>query len=177
MKKAILVTTTTLMLLTASLFGQATDNATATVDAVVLANLTLTNTATVNFGNVASTSTPVIDPKGASHSDVGSGVQVGTFSLSGPASTSITVTYDATATLGDGGSATMTFTPDLEGHADTQGSALDVASGGTVTTNGSGAYLFWLGGTLGSLSGQTPGTYASDETNGSGDWELTVEYN
>jgi len=158
-----------------SVLAQAT--ASATVDAVVMANLTLSNDATVDFGNIPATSTPILDPKEANHTDVGSNAQVGEFTVSGQASTQITVTYDATSTLGDG-THTMTFTPDLEGHADTQGSATDVASGSQVTLNGSGAFKFWLGGNLGSLSNQATGTYATDNgTNGGGDWNLNIEYN
>jgi hypothetical protein len=151
------------------------DNATATVDAVVQANLALTNTATVDFKTLQPTSTPIIDPKNASHTDVTSPT-IGTFTLTGAASQAVTVTFDATATLGDG-SHTMTFTPDLEGHATTQGSASDVANNTQVSLDGSGNYLFWLGGNLGSLSNQAAGTYATDDgVNGGGDWSMSVEY-
>ena len=177
MKKTMILAIILSALIGTSVFAQSTDNATATVDAVVMANLVLSNTASVNFGNLASTSNPVIDPKGVSHTDVGAGAQVGTFTLTGPPTTNITVTFDANATLGDGGFETLTFTPDLEGHATTQGSATDVTSGSTVATNGSGDFLFWLGGSLGSLIGQASGTYATNAGNGSGDWTLTVEYN
>jgi len=150
------------------------DNATATVDAVVQANLTLTNTAIVDFKTLQPTSTPIIDPKNASHTDVTTPT-VGTFTLTGAASQVVAITEGGAVTLGDGGSETMTFTPDLEGHATTQGSATDV--GATVTLDGSGNFLFWLGGDLGTLTNQPAGIYASDESNGSGDWSLTVEYN
>ncbi|NQV15368.1 DUF4402 domain-containing protein [bacterium] len=176
MKKMILVTLATVMALVGtSLMAQS--NATATVDAVVMANLALANTALVDFGNIPATSSPVLDPKEAAHTDVGSAAAVGTFTLSGQVSTQVTVTYDASTTLGDGTNQ-MTFTPDLEGHATTQGSAANVASGTQVTLDGSGNFLFWLGGNLGTLSNQAVGTYASDNgTNGGGDWNLSVEYN
>ncbi|NQV41064.1 MAG: DUF4402 domain-containing protein [Candidatus Marinimicrobia bacterium] len=166
---------TTIVLMTtlvASVF--AGDNATATVDAVVQANLALTNTASVDFGTLQPTSTPIIDPKNASHTDV-TAPTVGTFTLTGAAGQVVAVTEGGAVTLGDGTN-TMTFTPDLEGHATTQGSATDV--GATITLDGSGNFLFWLGGDLGTLTNQPAGAYASDNvTNGSGDWSLSVEYN
>ncbi|MCF7824531.1 MAG: DUF4402 domain-containing protein [Candidatus Marinimicrobia bacterium] len=176
MKRTILISIIMIMsLMGTSLLAQET--ASATVDAVVNAALTLANTATVDFGTIPATSTPIIDPKGASHTDVGTGVQVGTFTVTGNASSQITVTYDATSTLGNG-TATMTFTPDLEGHATTQASAANVNSGSQVTLDGSGNFLFWLGGNLGTLSSQATGTYATDNaTNGGGDWNLYIEYN
>jgi len=150
------------------------DAATATVDAVVQANLTFVANTIVNFGTIQPTSTPIIDPKNVTHTDV-TAPTVGSFSLSGAPGTVVAITEDANATLGDGTN-TMTFTPDLFGHATTQGSA--TAVGATVTLDGSGNYLFWLGGNLGTLTDQLAGTYASDNgVNGSGDWSLSVEYN
>ncbi|MBL7027965.1 MAG: DUF4402 domain-containing protein [Candidatus Marinimicrobia bacterium] len=166
---------TTIVLMTTLATGLfAGDNATATVDAIVQANLTLTNTAIVDFKTLQPTGTPIIDPKGAAHTDV-TAPTIGTFTLTGAAGQVVAITEGGAVTLGDGGSQTMTFTPDLEGHATTQGSATDV--GATVTLDGSGNFLFWLGGDLGTLTNQPAGTYASDETNGSGDWSLSVEYN
>ena len=156
-------------------FGLAQEQATATVDATVLANLTLAKDYDVNFGNIPATGTPILNPKGTGHTDVGTQAVVGEFSVSGSASSQISVVYPATITLGDGISATMTFTTDLEGHADTQASAGDIASGTQVTLGASG-YKFWLGGNLGTLSDQVTGTYASDAANGGGDFTLTIEY-
>jgi len=150
------------------------DNATAIIDAVVQANLTLTNTAIVDFGTIQPTSTPIIDPTNVGHTDVTTPT-VGTFTLTGAIGQVVSITEGAAVTLGDGTN-TMTFTPDLFGHATTQGSA--TAVGATVTLDGSGNFLFWLGGDLGTLTNQPAGTYASDNgVNGSGDWSLAVEYN
>jgi len=150
------------------------DNAEATVDAIVQANLTLTRTADVDFGTLQPTSTPIINPKGTGHTDVTTPT-VGTFTLAGAASQVVTVTEGATVALGDGDGHTMTFTPDLEGHATTQASADDI--GANVTLDGSGDFLFWLGGDLGTLTNQVAGIYATDQTNGGGAWQLDVEYN
>ncbi len=157
-------------------FGFGQESAIATVDATVLANLTITKNTDVDFGNIPATGTPILDPKGASHTDVGSRATVGVFTITGSASTQISITYPATNTLGNG-TTTMTFTTDIEGHADTQASAADVASGTQVTIGAAGSYKFWLGGNLGTLSSQATGTYASDNaTNGGGDFTLAIEY-
>ncbi|NQU26803.1 MAG: DUF4402 domain-containing protein, partial [Candidatus Marinimicrobia bacterium] len=149
--------------------------ANATVDAVVLANLTLTKNFDVNFGNIPATGTPILNPKGTGHTDVGTTNQVGVFSVTGSSSTQISVVYPATITLGNG-TTTITFNTDLEGDVLTQSAAVGVASGTQVTMT-SGAYKFWLGGNLGTLGDQATGIYASDNaTNGGGDFTLTVEY-
>lgn len=172
MKKLYSITLIALIALAGpSLF--AGDNATADVNAVVQANLALTKLTDVDFGTLQPTSAPVIDPKGISHVDV-SAPTIGTFSLTGAASQVVTVTEGGAVTLGDGTNS-MTFTPDLEGHATTQASASDV--GATVTLDGSGNFLFWLGGDLGTLTNQLAGTYSSGAANGSGPWSLDVEYN
>jgi hypothetical protein len=106
--------------------------------------------------------------------DVGSSAQVGLFTLGGSNSQSVTVSYPSSLTLDDGSGNDLTFTPDVEGHADTQASASDVASGSQVTLSGTGAYKLWIGGDLGTLSGQTTGTYTS--TNEGTDFTITVEY-
>ncbi len=169
---AILVLT---MIIGLSSFAIGQEAANATVDAVVLANLTLTKNYDVNFGNIAASGTPILNPKGTGHTDVGTTNQVGEFTVTGTNTAQISVAFPSSVTLGDGSSATMTFTVDLEGHADTQSSATDVTSG-TQKTLGASGYKFWLGGDLGTLTNQTTGTYASDESNGSGDFTLTIEY-
>ena len=155
-------------------FGQ--EEATATVDATVLANLTLTKNLDVNFGNIPATGTPILVPSGSGHTDVGTQAVVGKFTVSGSDGVQMSVVYDASITLGDGGTNTMTFTSDLDGFAtDDPGSATGVVSGNQVTLGASG-YYFWLGGNLGTLGNQATGTYASDATGGSGNFTLTIEY-
>ncbi len=155
-------------------FGFAQQQAAATVDANVLANLTISKDFDVNFGNIPATGTPILDPTGASHTDVGSQSVVGEFSVTGSAGSQVSVTFPSSLTLGNG-STTLSFTTDLKGHADTQASAVAVVT--PITLSGSGAYKFWLGGNLGNLSGQATGLYTSDNaTNGGGDFTLSVEY-
>jgi hypothetical protein len=155
---------------------QGQEQVTASVDATVLAELSVTKNADIDFGNVSASSTPILDPTGASHVDVGTQFSVGEFALAGAAGSQLNIEYDASVTLGDGTSNTLTFTPAVAGHATTQGSATPVASGSQVTLDGSGDYILWVGGNLGTLSGQTPAVYSSGAANGSGDFTLTVEY-
>ena len=169
------ILTATLMVALTLSFGFGQEQATASVDATVLANLTLTKDYDVNFGNIPATGTPILNPKGNGHTDVGTQAVVGEFSITGSNGAQISATYPATVTLGDGTSETMTFTTDLEGHADTQSSATDVASGSQVILGGSG-FKIWLGGNLGTLGDQATGTYASDAANGGGDFTLLIEY-
>jgi len=163
----------TLLIVTSVNFAQS--DASATVDATVLANLTITKDTDINFGSISGTSTPILDPKDISHTDVGTQYTVGVFSAGGSDGTQITVSYPATVVLGDGVASTITFTPNLFGHVDTQNSAVAVTANSQVSLGATG-YKFWLGGNLGNLSGQTVGTYASDESNGDGNFTLTVEY-
>jgi len=178
MRKSIFTLVVLLMMVSASVFAQGTAASDATVTADVLANLTISGSTTLDFGNVAATSDPYVDPKGAAHVDV-AGPTVGTFTIAGAPSASITVNFDATATLTDAtdGSESMTFTPDLKGHATTQGSATTIADGGTVSLDGSGGFLMWLGGDLGNLSGQEANAYSTGNTNGSGPWAIDIIYN
>ena len=175
MKKTMTAILVLTMIIGLSSFAIGQEAANATVDAVVLANLTLTKNFDVDFGNIAATGTPILDPKGTGHTDVGTTNQVGEFTVTGTSTAQISVVFPSSVTLGDGGSNTMTYTVNLEGHADTQSSATTVTSG-TQATLGASGYKFWLGGNLGTLSNQATGTYASDATGGSGDFTLTVEY-
>lgn len=155
-------------------FGFGQEIGTATVSASVLANLSLSSDANVNFGNIPASGTPTIDPLGATHIDVGSAVTVGVFSLTGAPSTVVTLDFPGSVTLGDGSTNTMTFNTDLRGHEDTQASATSVTT--TATIGASGGYKFWLGGDLGTLTNQAVATYTSGASNGSGDFTLTIEY-
>lgn len=181
MKRSIFTLLVVSSMMISGAFAQGTDSGTATVVTEVLANLSISAATTVNFGNVASTSDPVIDPTGASHSDVASPV-IGTFTVAGAAGASVDVSFDATATLSDGAATpnTITFTPDLAAHATTQAGAPSLATGADITLNGSGAYLFWVGGELGTpgtgISSQTAGSYSTANTGGSA-WNVTVTYN
>lgn len=149
---------------------------TAEVTATVQAELTLTKEADVSFGNISATSSPVLDPKGENHVDVGVNAHEGEFTIGGSNGSSVHVSYGSSYTLGDGTSETITFTPDVDGHESTQSSATDIVSGTNVTLGGTGEYKLWIGGSLGTLTSQATGTYSTNASNGSGDFTLTIEY-
>lgn len=172
MKKTAIITIVLILGLSGSVFAQ--ESATAVVDAVVQAALSIAKDSDVNFGNISATSTPIIDPTGVSHTDV-STPTVGEFTITGQSGADVNITLTSSTTnLGDGTN-TMLFTADLKEHATTQASAIAISN--PVTMGGS-THKLWLGGNLGSLTSQAAGTYASDNvTNGGGDIEVNVVYN
>ncbi len=165
MKKVL--TTLFILALTGTMaFGQV--QADATVSANVLATLTVGTVTNVDFGNISATSTPILDATGASHTDVGGAAVVGEIPITGSDGAAVSVVF-STASLSDGASGSMTFTPSVYGEADgVQASAAEVTSGNNVTL-GSAGYTFFIGGNLGTLSEQTTGSYT-------GTFSLTLEY-
>ncbi len=153
-------------------------NATANVSATVQNALTITKNNDVAFGNLSANSAPVLDANDQSNTDVTGTYQIGDYTIGGSNGASVNVSYDASVTLGDGTAATMTFTPDVAGDASSsnQASAAGVTSGASITLGATG-YTLWIGGNLGTLSGQASGSYSSAATNGSGDFTVTVSYN
>ncbi|MBN2732064.1 MAG: hypothetical protein JXR26_06525 [Balneolaceae bacterium] len=149
------------------------------VAANVKAAINLTKNLDVNFDDISASSSPVLDPNG-SNQDVNTAATSGklTVDISVSNAQDIQVSWDQTSvTLGDGSSATMTFTPDVSGNTtDDAGTSTDITNGANVQTSGSGDYFIYVGGNLGSLSGQTAGSYSSSNANGSGDLTVTVVY-
>ncbi|MFH1851861.1 MAG: DUF4402 domain-containing protein [Candidatus Neomarinimicrobiota bacterium] len=164
-----------LLMLQTAIFAQAVTQD-ANVAAVVREPLVLSVFDAVDFGNVQTGSTPVLDPVTGNGTDVGTVHSIAYFTLTGSDGAALSIAYDATVTLGDGVDQTMTFTPNLVGHEDTQSSATTIANASNTTVIGATGYTFWLGGTLGTLTGQATGTYSSSASNGSGDFTLTIEY-
>ena len=165
------------VLLTGSMLAQPTSaSATVNASATVLAQLTITKTADVAFGNVGATTVgPVyIDPLGSAHTYVGSGATVGGLTVSGANSQSVRLSWPASITLTDAGTDVMTYTLKVNGlNANTQASSgmLGLSSGYyDATTSASGKYYLWVGGDLGTLASQAAGVY-------SGTASFTVEYN
>jgi len=145
--------------------------------AEVFTVLSLTAGPNLNFGDILSTSTPVIDPTNATNDiDVGkhtshSAYAAGKFHIAGTAGKSVQVTFPASATL-TGPSSTMTWTLAVSGanaDAGARGGAA-YTSGNAITLSGTGDYYLWIGGNLGSLSGKAPGNYT-------GSASFDVEYN
>ncbi len=163
MKKLMLGLTALSTLLVASqlTFAQSSASANVTVQAKVIAALSITPTsATLNFGDVAQGTSPVIAPA--------SGIA---FTVAGEPNHAATLTYNATATLNGPSSSTLTFTANVIGNTtnSTLGAA-SLSSGTSITLSGSGNYYIWLGGSLGSiLANQTTGQY-------SGALTITVSY-
>jgi len=170
MKRTLTIPILIALLLPLGLFAQVTDQASASVDAVVQQALDIELEAgtSVDFGIVSIGQVPVLDPKEASHQNVAGTVDVAEFNITGSQGTNFTLTY-SNATLTDGTN-NLTFTPDVEGHESTQGNATDWASGGPARTLGSGSpnYKLWVGGSLSSP------TVAATYT---GTFTITVDYN
>jgi len=166
MKKLMLGLTVLSTLLVASqlTFAQSSASANVTVQAKVIAALSITPTsATLNFGEVAQGTSPAILPGSASSI---------AFTVAGEPNHAATLTYNATATLnGPNGSTPLTFTASVIGNTTNSTSgAASLSSGTSITLSGSGNYYIWLGGSLGSiLASQTTGQY-------SGALTITVSY-
>ena len=165
MKKLMLGLTVLSTLLVASqlTFAQSSASANVTVNAKVIASLSITPTsATLDFGEVAQGTSPAaIAPA--------SGIA---FTVAGEPNHAATLTYNATATLnGPNGSTPLTFTASVIGNTTNSTSgAASLSSGTSITLSGSGNYYIWLGGSLGSiLASQTTGQY-------SGALTITVSY-
>ncbi len=130
----------------------------AQVDATVTAEVTDFNFATVikindvDFGQIATSSSPVIDPADPSAStDVLLGsIIVGEFRVEQGTETDLIVNYSTTALEGPG--TDIIYTPHLVGNvADNQGSSTTLNDGTSITTDPDGFYYLWLGGDLGTI--------------------------
>lgn len=139
-------------------------NAAAPVTITVTATVTVTNVRGLTFG------THVQDSTAATVNANSGGNNAAYFTLQTSANHISTVTYSnlpMTYTTG-----TINWVPSLVGSsiAANQASAASVSSGSTVTTNGSGYFYFWVGGTTDPITNTLPsGGY-------SGTFTLTVAY-
>ena len=132
----------------------------ATVSATIVAALTLTKNADLDFGPVS---------LGSSANVAFTDAAAANWLADGEPNTSVTVTYPASINLSNG-TDVIAFTPDMGAHETTQASAAAVASGATVTLDAAnGEHQFWLGGSITVGGGLSTGLY-------SGLFNLTVEY-
>lgn len=141
-----------------------TGNASATVTLTVTATVTVTNVRGLNFG------THVQDSTAATVDANNGGTNAAYFTLQTSANHTSTVSYNYTSLAS--GSNTITWTPTLVGanNSASQTTAGPVANNGTITTNSSGFYYFWVGGTTAPITNTTPpGTYT-------GTFTLTITY-
>lgn len=163
------------------IFGAyAQETSTLGVVADVLANITVTTIQEVDFGNIQSTSDPVLDPSGSSTADVGQTSAFGEITITASNSTQLYITWDASKKLGlDGGdSEVITFTPNVYSHTDNdRASSSSLSNGSSASTSGSGKLYLFVGGNLGKLSGQKVGSYDTGKEGGEGDLTFTVNYN
>ena len=150
--------------------------ATAPATAEILQDLTIVLDGTlnaINFGRVSST-TPgpvVLDANNAADNvNTGSVTNVAQFNLGG-ANGPVTVFYDPTVTLGDGGGNSIIVTTEVIGNAvvTNRATATPLLSGNTVTLAANVFYL-WIGGSFPALTNQVTGTY-------SGTFNISAEYN
>jgi hypothetical protein len=152
-------------------FAQQDDNADANTSIEVLAALSLTNNADIDFGQVFNNGpqTATLDPRDGSvtgNSPQGNPT-VGKFTASGQDGEKIDVTF-SDATLNGTGS-DLTFTPDVYGSTTDEGatattSGSEVTSGSSVTMSASGDYYFWVGGQIPISDGQQQGEYTGTFT-------------
>lgn len=171
--KKLLIALALLFAFATPLFSQT--SATAEVTATVQSELTLTKDVDINFGNLSATSTPILDPKDVAHTDVGQGYAIGEFTIGGSNGVGVNVSHDASVTIGDGTN-TITYTPIIFGHEDTQSASSLILNGGDVVLGATG-YKLWVGGNLGTLTNQAVGVYTATAGNGSGAFTITIEYN
>ncbi len=148
------------------------ESTTVDVNATVTTSLTITTTA-VEFGSITANTSPNLAANGndAVSVDVGNGASPGRILLSdGVIGAEVIATF-TTATLSDGGSNSMTFTPDIwvGGDQVTSGTTVikfqDVSSDGQITLD--------IGGSLGVDASQANGVYSTNLTGGS---DLSVSF-
>lgn len=152
-----------------------TDDDDVNVEATVVQDVSITNVADLDFGEILQGLTATVDPTGASHNNLFGSPTVGQLTISGANSAEVIVTFDDDARdLGDGDGNTIPYTPALAGHASTQGNATSISDEGTITLDGSGDFIVWVGGSI--ATGSVPGVFTSDATNGDGDLTITVQY-
>lgn len=179
MKKITLVILSVILLVSFG-FAQETPELSVTAE-VTVTPLSATATQNITMGEVAKGTTVTISATGTGHANAGT-PQEGIVTLGGEGAAVVTVSYDADATLTDAtdGSQSMTFDVVVLGHADTQGSAGAVPSGGTISLDGAagdtdGQYIFWVGGSMDVASTQVPDSYSTGNTGGV-PWTMTLEY-
>ncbi|MGC8595168.1 MAG: DUF4402 domain-containing protein [Candidatus Kryptoniota bacterium] len=140
-------------------FAQSSAAASVSVNANVIASLSITpSTATLNFGDVAQGTSPVVAPA--------SGIA---FTVAGEPNHTATLVYNSTLQLNGPNGATLTFTANVIGNTTNSTSGATSFPSG-ITLNGSGNYYLWLGGGLGSIpANQATGAY-------SGNYTIAVHY-
>ncbi len=150
--------------------------------ATVQETVTLTPTE-VQFGNVQKgTITDVyLDPKGTSHTNIGTVHQVGKLEISGSNNSQLSITWPSSdIQLKNASNDVLHYKVVVNGYnADTPASSSVITTGtGNATLSASGKYFLFIGGYLGTNSGdQKIGSGQATGTYESSDLTFTVEYN
>lgn len=154
----------------------------ATASAFVLAELELEQRADIDFGQVARSSSPNLNPvTGAATAGAGlngTTTSIGKFELKGEDGASIDVSWEKEDLSGPVGSAAIVYTPSVSYGAvngDFGGGVISDESGDPLAANNlaidtGGTNYFWVGGTITVDAAQEAGSYE-------GSFTLTVEYN
>ncbi len=181
MKKMILLVLSLTLMVS---FGLAQDENLDVTANVGVTALSFTANTDIAIGAITKGTTATVDPlSGAAHTNAPDAV-AGNIAILGEEGATVSVTFDATATLGNG-TQTMTFTADVIGHETTQpASATSLTSGsstvdlsGTAGNGGTGTYNFWIGGDMPVGASQSAGSYSTaNGTNGGGAWSMTLAY-
>ena len=178
MKKIILIFAAIIMIagFSSKVMAQATENTAAA--ATIIAPITITETAALNFGTLAvlaaTPGTCVLSTTGTRTPNGGVNLSAqaptssnAAYNVGGANNTTYAISFGAPSiTVDDGGAPLHTMVVD-NFLARTASAG---ANGLTGTLNGSGADAFTVGATLNVNNGQTPGTYT-------GTFDVTVAYN
>lgn len=163
--------TISLVLVSFISFAQTTSvDGTLNSSATVLSNLSFAQGSALSFGNVPATNDQVIvNPNG--NTNASTGATVGRMDLNAAANTAVTFSFPTSLTLTDG-SNPLTVNLAVYGATETSPSSYGTAltSGDVKTTDASGNYYLFVGGTLPALTNQATGTYSGTAT-------FTVAYN
>lgn len=146
--------------------------ATATVDS----EISLTKNSDIAFGTISQNVTATLDPNG-SNQNVGGGAGIGDIDISASSSTGITVSWNNDALLTDSdNTASMGLTADVDGSTTNNDAAnsSDISNGGNVTTDGSGNFYLYIGGSITAAASQETDSYSTGNTGGKA---LTIEVN
>ncbi|MEO1022473.1 MAG: hypothetical protein AAFW89_08000 [Bacteroidota bacterium] len=176
MKKtlSLLVFTLILGFASTSLYAQSANVA---GTANVLADIALTVQDSVQFGDIPTSTSSVIDPNGNTATNAVGGTQAaGLVEVAGAPNQTLAITFgNGTLSDGSGNSFTLTTTAAGDPNSANQASAAEFASGaGSHTTDGSGNYYIWLGGSI--TTPATSGAYSTSNTGGTA-ISVSVSYN
>jgi len=163
--------TAVMLAITVSSFAQS--SATASVTAVILTPIAISNTVDMDFGILAGSVTPgtcVLATDGSRSTTGGVTVMAGgtpaaaSFNVTGSAGAVYTITLPAGATTVSNGTQTMTVDVWVSNPTP------------TGTLSGAGASTLLVGATLNVSASQAAGTYNVTNAGGSGEFTVTVNY-